>query len=71
MLDLPEQGCIRCGEAMRSYERNGVIVHECGGCHGVFLDRGELERLIGAEVTYLAEGPRPGGRGFLAWFFER
>ena len=34
---------------MRSYERNGVTIDQCGECRGVFLDRGELERLISAE----------------------
>src|SRR5262249_16304203 len=35
-------------------ERNGVVIEECVGCQGVFLDRGELERLIEAESEYLA-----------------
>jgi Zn-finger nucleic acid-binding protein len=34
---------------MRSYERNGVVVDQCTGCRGIFLDRGELERLVDAE----------------------
>ena len=34
---------------MRSYERNGVTVDQCTGCRGIFLDRGELERLVDAE----------------------
>jgi Zn-finger nucleic acid-binding protein len=34
---------------MRSYERNGVLVDQCTGCRGIFLDRGELERLVDAE----------------------
>jgi hypothetical protein len=37
---------------MRSYERNGVTVDQCTGCRGVFLDRGELERLVDAEGAY-------------------
>lgn len=44
--------CPKCGSEMRSYERNGVTVDQCGGCRGVFLDRGELERLIDAEGSY-------------------
>ncbi|GAA4632898.1 hypothetical protein GCM10023196_068270 [Actinoallomurus vinaceus] len=35
--------------------RNGVMIEECVGCQGVFLDRGELERLIDAESDYLAK----------------
>ena len=34
---------------MRSYERNGVVVDQCADCRGLFLDRGELERLVEAE----------------------
>jgi uncharacterized protein len=47
--------CPKCGAEMRSYERNGVTVDQCGGCRGVFLDRGELERLIDAEGSYYEE----------------
>jgi Zn-finger nucleic acid-binding protein len=37
---------------MRSYERNGVVVDQCTGCRGIFLDRGELERLVDAEGAH-------------------
>ena len=37
---------------MRSYERSGLTVDQCTGCRGVFLDRGELERLVDAEGAY-------------------
>jgi uncharacterized protein len=44
--------CPKCGGEMRSYERNGVTVDQCSGCRGIFLDRGELERLIDAEGAH-------------------
>jgi hypothetical protein len=44
--------CPKCGSEMRSYERNGVLVDQCTGCKGVFLDRGELERLVDAEGAH-------------------
>jgi uncharacterized protein len=44
--------CPKCGSEMRSYERNDVLVDQCTGCRGIFLDRGELERLTEAENTY-------------------
>jgi Zn-finger nucleic acid-binding protein len=51
--------CPKCGSEMRSYERNGVLVDQCTGCKGIFLDRGELERLTEAENTYYErEQPR-------------
>jgi len=37
---------------MRSYERNGVNVDQCTDCRGIFLDRGELERLVDAEAAW-------------------
>lgn len=42
-------GCPRCAGEMTSYERNGVTVDQCSECRGGFLDRGELDRVIGAE----------------------
>ncbi|WP_308206893.1 TFIIB-type zinc ribbon-containing protein [Actinoallomurus rhizosphaericola] len=46
--------CPKCSGEWDVRERNGVMIEECVGCHGVFLDRGELERLIDAESDYLA-----------------
>ena len=56
MADLT---CPKCESPMRSYERNGITVDQCAGCRGVFLDRGELERLVDAEGAYYEGG---GGR---------
>jgi uncharacterized protein len=73
--------CPKCEGSMRTYERNGITIDQCTVCHGIFLDRGELERLISAESSYL--GGRPGGgrqagshpgdeqgRGFLGELFD-
>jgi uncharacterized protein len=49
---------------MRSYERNGVVVDQCTDCRGIFLDRGELERLVDAEGRhYSDERASRGDRG--------
>ena len=37
---------------MRQYERSGVTVDQCLECRGIFLDRGELERLMDAEQAW-------------------
>ena len=37
---------------MRTYERSGLTVDQCSDCRGIFLDRGELERLVDAEGAY-------------------
>lgn len=43
---------------MRTHRRNGVTIEQCTKCHGIFLDRGELEQLIGVEASFLeASGP--------------
>src|SRR5690242_3126430 len=44
-----ELTCPKCHGPMRSYERSGIVVDQCAECRGVFLDRGELEKLIDAE----------------------
>jgi Zn-finger nucleic acid-binding protein len=59
---------------MRSYERSGVTVDQCAECRGIFLDRGELERLVDAEQSWHAteqppreppyQPPSYGGRGY-------
>jgi len=41
--------CPKCHAPMRMYERSGIHVDQCTECRGVFLDRGELERLLDAE----------------------
>jgi uncharacterized protein len=49
--------CPKCHGTMRSYERNGVTVDQCGECRGIFLDRGELERLTAAETGFYNAEP--------------
>jgi uncharacterized protein len=51
--------CPKCQGQMRQYERNGVTVDQCGECRGIFLDRGELERLVDAENAW--HNPRQDG----------
>jgi Zn-finger nucleic acid-binding protein len=54
-----ELTCPKCHGAMRQYERSGVVVDQCGECRGIFLDRGELEKLIDAENTWHASAAAP------------
>ena len=44
--------CPKCQGSMRTYERSGVTVDQCSECRGIFLDRGELEKLVDAEVAF-------------------
>ena len=41
--------CPKCQGAMRTYVRSGLVVELCEDCRGMFLDGGELERLIDTE----------------------
>ena len=49
--------CPKCHGSMRSYERSGVLVDQCTECRGLFLDRGELERLVDAENAWATQAP--------------
>ena len=49
--------CPKCQGEMRQYERAGVTIDQCTECRGIFLDRGELERLIDAESSFYAGQP--------------
>ncbi len=51
--------CPKCHGVMRHYERSGVTVDQCTECRGIFLDRGELEQIVGAEQRYVAAAPPP------------
>ena len=44
--------CPKCQAPMRVVERNGVTIERCTECGGIFLDRGELERLSRAEGEF-------------------
>jgi Zn-finger nucleic acid-binding protein len=54
--------CPKCQGSMRTYERSGITVDQCSECRGIFLDRGELERLVDAETSFHTPAvavPRP------------
>jgi len=67
-----EMRCPKCRGIMRSYERSGVTIEQCEDCRGIYLDRGELERLADAESLHYRNQaaaaappppPAPGGGG--------
>jgi uncharacterized protein len=52
--------CPVCQGAMREISKEGVLVDTCTQCRGVWLDRGELEKLIGlVESQTTPERSRP------------
>lgn len=53
--------CPVCDEKMKEVDRSGVMVDICPGCKGVWLDRGELDKLIslseGQQASAAPERP--------------
>lgn len=47
--ETPVASCFKCAGRLRPYHRSGLTVEQCEDCRGIFLDGGELERLIDAE----------------------
>jgi Zn-finger nucleic acid-binding protein len=53
-----ELKCPKCHGVMRQYERNGITIDQCDECRGIYLDRGELERLVSAEGSFYGGAPQ-------------
>jgi Zn-finger nucleic acid-binding protein len=51
--------CPKCEGEMRTYERSGVNIEQCGTCRGIFLDFGELEALTRMEAQAAAPQQAP------------
>lgn len=58
--------CPKCRGAMSSYERAGVVIDQCQECRGIFLDRGELERLLDVTVGQAPAAAAPDERQWRA-----
>jgi Zn-finger nucleic acid-binding protein len=54
--------CPNCGEALRERERSGIEVDVCPACRGIWLDRGELDKLIDRESAYYGDDDDDWGR---------
>ncbi len=42
--------CPKCGERLHAVKRHGVELEECPGCHGIWLDHGEITRVAARET---------------------
>ncbi len=51
--------CPQCQNLMKTVDKNGVHIDQCEGCKGIFLDRGEMEQIAGAESAYYAQAAPP------------
>jgi Zn-finger nucleic acid-binding protein len=55
--------CPNCQETLAMSERQGVEIDFCPKCRGVWLDRGELDKLLEREAALVSGGarsPEPG-----------
>lgn len=46
---MPLLLCPNCNTSMQAVNRSGVELDICPGCRGVWLDRGELEKILADE----------------------
>lgn len=42
--------CPSCSTELKMSDRQGVEIDYCPGCRGVWLDRGELDKIIGRSA---------------------
>jgi Zn-finger nucleic acid-binding protein len=49
--------CPRCeGIVLEEIDRSGITVDRCGSCRGIWLDRGELEKLLARATAEVDVG---------------
>ncbi len=44
--------CPKCQRPLRTVNRQGLSIEQCERCRGIFLDHGELERILDSEQHY-------------------
>jgi hypothetical protein len=49
--------CPACNETLVMTDRQGVEIDYCPACRGVWLDRGELDKIIERSAAYEAQTP--------------
>ena len=56
--------CPVCRTGLVMSERQGIEIDYCPGCRGIWLDRGELDKIVERSAAELAPAPRPGNHGY-------
>ncbi len=51
--------CPKCHVELRMADRQGVEVDYCPECRGIWLDRGELDKIIERSAAAMGGGPEP------------
>ena len=57
--------CPVCHDELKLMDRQGVEIDYCPQCRGVWLDRGELDKIIDRTPAYAEE--RPSGSERVSW----
>ncbi|HEY0041789.1 MAG TPA: zf-TFIIB domain-containing protein [Flavisolibacter sp.] len=52
--------CPNCNETLVMADRQGIEIDYCPSCRGVWLDRGELDKIIERSADYSPNPPNPG-----------
>lgn len=55
---MPLIMCPNCNASMQEVKREDVAIDMCPGCRGVWLDRGELEKLLSGVREVQAEAQK-------------
>jgi uncharacterized protein len=50
--------CPHCNVTLAVAERQGVEIDHCPRCRGVWLDRGELDKIVERYAAYEGRSPR-------------
>jgi Zn-finger nucleic acid-binding protein len=53
--------CPACQETLSLSQRQGIEIDYCPTCRGVWLDRGELDKILEREAALAGPRPGPGG----------
>lgn len=51
--------CPLCNVELRITDRQGIEIDYCPKCRGVWLDRGEIDKIIERSAQVLPEGQKP------------
>ena len=58
------EGCTRqcptCNAELRLADREGIEIDYCPQCRGVWLDRGELDKIVERQAAMMSPAPRGG-----------
>ena len=63
--------CPNDGTVLTMSERSGIEIDYCPTCRGVWLDRGELDKIIERSTTQAAVAPPPQQQGYPQQGYQR